>query len=159
MTREAFDFLEEPRADILRGLLRWLATHSLKVSLVVRKYLGLNPDGEALLARLRPHIVAQMESSSWPGTTLFEDVATVLELGAVDDVVEEVLRAAIGLCEWKQPALPEDLAFIRSDGAAILTSIARERDAYLSITTTEYAALAQSVPDVVRLLRRRADAR
>jgi len=151
--RGIVDMSDEPRGETLHGLLRWLAAHSSRVSIVLRKGVGLAPGGDALLARLQPHLVAQTESSSWPGTTLLDGVATVFHFGPIEAVLETLLGAAGGLYDWQQPRLPEDLAFLRSDGTAILTSISHERDGYLEITPDEYANLIASVPDLVRLLR------
>ena len=120
--------------------------------MVVRDDLGLSEAGQALLARLEFQLLERKRGSSWPGTTLIGHEATILRFALGEGVLDELAAAAGGLFRWQQPTLPEDLAFIRSDGTAILSSICHEHDAYLELSDDEYHSLIGALPDVAGLL-------
>jgi hypothetical protein len=149
-----FDLVREPNGEVLRRLFHALAQHSSYVIMVLQDDLGLSETGLALLNRLQQHLVERERSSCWPGTLLMDKEATILRFTSSETVVQELIGSADGLYGWQQPALPEDLAFVRDDLTAILASICHEHDAYLEISDEEYESLAASVPvfvDIVRL--------
>ncbi len=147
MSRRILDFVEEPRGEAYHQLLDALRPYSSTVMMVVRDDLWLSGSGRALLVRLQPSLVEEKRSSSWPGTALLlDEEATVLQFAMNIAVLDELKSASAGLYDWQQPSLPEDLALIRQDGTAILSSISYERDAYLEIADEEYEALAGSIP-------------
>lgn len=134
-----YDVLVEPRGDVL------VEAYTSSVSMVVRDGLGLNAAGKHLLNRLHPHLAEQRRSRSWPGTSLLRGEATVLRYQLTAEVLEALLHASPGLYGWKQPDLPEDLAFLRGDGSVLLASISHEGDAILSVSDQEYDGLASRV--------------
>lgn len=153
MTRRLFDVIEEPRSEVLRRLLCALVRYSSSAMVVVRDDLGLDDSGRTLLSQLQPHVLERRRSSSWPGTTLLGEEATVLRFGLSESVLDELIAASDGLYGWQQPALPEDLALLRDDGTAILGSTAHEHDAYLEISDEEYESLASAVPEIAQIVR------
>lgn len=153
--RLVFDVLQEPRGEVLHVLFRALAPRSSSILMVLRDDLGLSQTGQGLLSRLQPHLLERTQGSEWPGTKLLDDEATILRFASSDGVLNELMIASEGLYGWCQPDLPEDLAFIREDGTAILTSICHEHDAYLAISDDEYQSLVVSVPNLVDILHRR----
>jgi hypothetical protein len=76
--RRVFDVIQEPSGELLRRLISALAQHSSSVMMVLRDDLGLSETGQALLSRLQPHLLKRERRSSWPGTTLVGEEATVL---------------------------------------------------------------------------------
>jgi hypothetical protein len=148
-----FDFIEEPRGDLLHCLINAAARLSDSVMIVLRDDLGLNEKGRALLSRLEPSLLERQRRASWPGTTLVDGEATTLRFALNAEVVGEILAASNGLFEWQQPALPEDLSLLRSDGTAVLASIAHERDAYLEVSDAEYRSLVEEVPELAGVVR------
>jgi len=153
VTRRLFDVIEEPRSEVLRRLLCALVRYSSSAMVVVRDDLGLDDSGRTLLSQLQPHVLERRRSSSWPGTTLLGEEATVLRFGLSESVLDELIAASDGLYGWQQPALPEDLALLRDDGTAILGSTAHEHDAYLEISDEEYESLASAVPEIAQIVR------
>ncbi len=151
--RRVFDVISEPRGDLLRRLIRAVAERSSSVMVVLRDDLGVSETASSLLARLEPHVIERRRSSSWPGTTLLDEDATTIRFRPVAPVLDQILSAADGLYEWQQPSLPEDLAFLRDDGTAILASISHERDAFLELDDEEYQALTRDIPELGELTR------
>jgi hypothetical protein len=145
--------VEEPRGEVLRRLIRALGQYSSSVMMVLRDDFDLDESGRALLARLQPHLVERNRRSSWPGTTLLREEATVFRFALNEAVLNILSDASDGLYDWQQPTLPEDLALVRDDGTAILGSICHEQDAYLEVTDEEYGSLTGSVPEIARIVR------
>lgn len=158
MKRRVFDIVEEPRGNILQRLMHALGQQASGVLLVLRDGLDLAESGQALLEALSPHLLERKRGSSWPGTTLLTEEATLLRFELGESVLHALIGASEGLYGWQQPRLPEDLAFLRADGTAMLASIAHERDAYLEITDEELDGLTQMVPELATMTRlQRAD--
>lgn len=151
--RRVFDVVHEPRDEVLRQLIHAIAQHSSIVVMVVRDDLGLSETGRSLLARLRPYLEEENRGSSWPGTALLNEEATISRFSLSGEVVDELIAAANGLYAWQQPMLPEDLAFLRDDATPILASICHEQDAYLDVSEEEYQSLTASVPGLREILR------
>ncbi len=151
--RWVLDVIEEPSGELLRRLISALAQHSSSVMMVLRDELGLSETGQALLTRLHPHLLKRERRSSWPGTTLLGEEATVLRFALGTKVLEELLAASNSLFGWQQPELPEDLALLRADETVVLGSISHEHDAYLDINDEEYQSLVATVPEMRQIMR------
>lgn len=150
--RRVFDVVREPRGEVMRRLLHGLARLSSSVLMVVRDDLGLDPPGQMLLARLRPHLLSEERGRVWPGTVLLGGDATILRFALSEAVLAELAAVSDGLYGWRQPELPEDLAFLRADGTAILASVCHERDAYIDLSDDEYQSLTTSIPGILRVV-------
>lgn len=152
MSRCVYTFSTEPRGELLSQLFNFLGGRTTTILMVLRNDLDLDPGGQQLLAMLEPFLLERKRSSSWPGTTLLNDQATVLRFGINDSVLEALRNASDGLFGWQQPKLPEDLAFVRDDGTEMLGSICHEHDAYLDLSREEYQELLLSVGEVGGIL-------
>ena len=146
--RATLTFVKEPRGPLYQALL----DHALGIStsglLVVRDDLGLEPSAERCLAALGPFIVATEARSSWPGTILQGHTAKVISF-RFDAGSAQVLKTfSTALYDWVQPALPEDLCLLRSNGEPWLTTIAHEKDAFLALSGAERSALLTAVADL-----------
>jgi hypothetical protein len=62
--------------------------------------------------------------------------------------IDTILAATSDLFSWQEPDLPEDLFFLRDDSSPILTVIAHEGDAYLSVETHELESIKHEPPQV-----------
>jgi hypothetical protein len=153
MTRRVYDFIEEPRGEALGKLLRALSRHASSATVVVRDDPELSDVGRAVLSRLALHLVERNRASSWPGTTLLDEEATVFCFALSAEVLDELSCAAEGLYGWQQPTLPEDVALLRADGTAILGSVAHEHDAFLELSDEELESLVANVPGLVEMIR------
>jgi hypothetical protein len=153
MSIRLFDVIEEPRGRVLRDLLGALSHHATSATLVLRDDLELSELGRSFLARTALNLVERKRTSSWPGTTLLDEEASVLCFSLRDDVLDEFCRASEGLYGWQQPALPEDLALLRADGTVILGSVAHEHDAFLELSDEEFKMVAAAVPGLLQIVR------
>jgi len=140
-----YDILEEPTGDVFRRLLEYGAKCCSHILLVSRPTLSFGANAHQTLTALEPHLEWMKELSSWPGTVLFGQTASVRCYRLNPDVVRTVGGAAIGLYDWRQPNLPEDLSLVRADGRPWLVSIAHERDAYLDISPDELTSVMSEV--------------
>ena len=126
--------------------------------LVVQTRMSIAESGIRLLEALSPKLSRQYKANEWPGTGLLGEEATIHEY-VLDGGTVAILRGATrDLFGWRQPDLPEDLALLRSDRTAWLTSISHERDAYLSLSREEVEALLALCPDTAALFQEEATA-
>jgi hypothetical protein len=150
--RKTFSFVEEPKGETYRALVDYAATRCDKVLLVVRGSLPLDPSAEAALNRLSAYLHMSSDRSEWPGTTLISGTARVLQYRLSEGCAAALKECAVGLYSWRQPLLPEDLCFLRSDGSPFLVSIAHERDGYLELSEAEMQRLLADIPRLGPLL-------
>jgi hypothetical protein len=145
-SRISYGLRREPRGGEYRTLvaaLGWMATHAL---VVVRDETWLGAGGEKLVDDLAAAGATPERADRWPGTALVGANATVLR-AALDARVRHLLTEAVeGLYDWQQPDRPEDLAFLRRDGTALLGSVAHEADAFLVLDDDELARLSLTLP-------------
>ncbi len=146
--QQVFDLAKEPRGETLHRLIRGVGRLASSVMMVIRDDIGIDEGGRRLLSRLGPHMLERRRGSSWPGTTLLSDTATIYRFTAVDEVLDEVIGASDTLYGWQQPALPVDLSFLRYDGTELLATVSHERDAYLKLEVHEHEALASVLPEL-----------
>jgi hypothetical protein len=81
------------------------------------------------MADLTPYLVGSDETQEWPGTRLVGGGTSVRYTYRLCPELEVLTSAASDLFEWVNPALPEDLHFLREDGSTALGNIAQEDDA------------------------------
>jgi hypothetical protein len=153
MTVISLDIIREPRDEVLCRLIRAVARHASSVLLIERDECGLGESGRSLLVRLKPYLAEEKRTASWPGTKLLGREATMYRYAVNDEVVGELTAAASGLFAWRQPMLPEDIAFLRQDGSVVLASICHEHDAFLEITDEEHRSLSSAVPEIDQFAR------
>ncbi|HLC87869.1 MAG TPA: hypothetical protein VJG66_02330 [Patescibacteria group bacterium] len=104
---------------------------------VIRNSVSTNDTVNDLLSELAPNLISKKEESSWPGTELIEEVATVYKFKLNNETVAMLTNASESLFSWIQPALPEDLCLIRANGDPLLVTISHEHDAFLNILTED----------------------
>ncbi len=150
--RRCFAFREEPSGKAYDELLDLGLAVARHGSLVRRRGVRSSPEAEALWAKLRPFAVSETEESEWPGTRLLGDTATVLRFSITTESAALLRGTANSLYAWCQPGLPEDLAFLRADGSAVLGTIAHEEDAFLCLLRTELELVERALPDLKNIL-------
>ena len=147
--------LAEPRGADHVALLRFAASRSTTLQLILRSSLRRAASCDAVLGALEPHLVARGRTRRWPGTRLVGRgrSADYLRYAPTPAVLEIVAAAAPGLYAWTQAALPEDPCFLRADGTPVLATIAHEQDAFLRLEAAELADLRAALgPSAERLL-------
>lgn len=157
MTRIQLTIDLEPTGETYATFLGLASRWSSTALLVVRGRLGLSESAAALIAQLEPFLLERSDASSWPGTTLLEDTATVSTYRLDPTVVDALAAATNGLFGWQQPELPEDLCLLRPGGEPWLVTIAHEGDAYVVVDPTELEVLRRDLPDLAAVLREEVD--
>ena len=154
-TASVFDIVAEPRGHLYRALIKWCASRCAAALVVVRDCAALSERAQDVLCQLDPALATIEIAQQWPGTTLLSsrDRAAVYRYELTAPIVEVLAAAVDGLYEWKAPDRPDDLCLLRNGGAAMLTTIAHERDAYLNLTPDEATALPQALASL-RVTRR-----
>ncbi|HEV3193735.1 MAG TPA: hypothetical protein VGY54_24690 [Polyangiaceae bacterium] len=154
-------FIAEPRGEVYRGLISFLATTAHRALLVERVLHtqdgtvlgGFSPEGEHLRVRLDPWCVVEEQRSEWPGTRLLRSTALVREYAPSAEVISALQTSVEGLYEW-QGGLPEDLAFLREDGEAMMLAISHESDGCVVLYREEWDRLLQECSGIARCLER-----
>jgi hypothetical protein len=149
------DLVNEPSGETYTRLLDWCGAQSNRIVLVRRSKTTLTPWGESLLQTLESHRVSSVESTTWPGTTLLGDTATVLTYENTSPVLDALKSGCDRLYGWVHPERPEDPIFLRADGTPLLVTIAHEQDGYLELTPEEYDVLRHALPELRTAVRGR----
>jgi len=147
-----YNFLQEPRDHEYRTLVEFTARISNFVVLVVRDEVQLSARGKELLDELNKNAAQVRRGDAWPGTQLHGRVATIFEFRLVPQVVHALAHEVRGLYEWCQPAMPEDLGFLREDRSELLGSISHEADAFANYSQAEYDELCARAPRIRQFL-------
>jgi hypothetical protein len=140
-----FDINEEPVGVTYRELLRCGARFCNAFLLVVRDQRELSKDARKVLDDLLSFSLSVERKDRWPGTELLNGNATVYTFMLNDKSIGGLSQSANGLFDWVAPSKPEDLCLLRPNGLAWLTTIAHERDAYLSLSDGEELTAASKV--------------
>lgn len=136
-----YSFIDEPELNVYFELLDFAMSQCSEILLVVHPNTPLADSASNLLHQLQPFFLHTAVSSEWPGTRLLDDVAHIYRYSFRREVLSILKSHSSSLYQWVQPDLPEDLCLLRPDGQPWLVTIAHERDAYLVLDQTEYAAL------------------
>jgi hypothetical protein len=144
-----FNPSREIRDDLYRHVIEVALARGLSYALLVVRDEGRLADSAiAVLSGLEPYLTESRQASSWPGTHLAYHTATVNRYELNRSVADQVVAAAAGLFDWVEPALPEDLCILRSDGSPWLTTVAHERDGYFTLTDREREQLLHDLPQL-----------
>ena len=139
------DFTIEPREQTYRELVVAMTGMARRVLFVVR---GPSDWGTAVFEELAPWCVSITRRAEWPGTQLLDGgTREVREYSTSVDVAVVLNRAVVGLYDWLH-GLPEDLAFLRADGAAMMSSVAHEREGGLMLSAPEREQLLLRCPGI-----------
>lgn len=102
----------------------------------------LSEVGQQVLEKLSGHSIYQRCSSKWPGTQhLGENPPFVHKYELSKSTASILERTAETPWDWCLPELPEDLAFLRSDGRPWFISICHEGFSYFKLTHDEGSKL------------------
>ncbi len=126
---ETIDILGKMTRTQYKALVRFALSKSSSLSVVVRDYDRLNGHGKEFLRKLKPHLIREVQTNSWPGTILGDTTATVLFYRSTENMYELLITPKT-LYHWQHPDYPEDLVFYMSDGRNWFCSIAHEHDAF-----------------------------
>lgn len=138
-------------------LLSGLAEISVRFGFVVRSpKIVLSDDGLQVMARLAPFCCESEATQRWPGTQLVGRRIAMRYCYLLDaDALAVLSESASSLFDWVNPALPEDLHFLREDGSPVLSTVAQEEEAWLELDDEEYAKISLYLPKGLNLQRNR----
>ena len=97
-------------------------------SLVIIDSVILNDSGQKILDELQPYLIESIETSSWPGTILYNGKVRLFKY-KVNNNSLGILSTIDNLFDWLQPNYPEDLTFYKED-KPIFISISHEKDCW-----------------------------
>lgn len=95
-------------------------------SLVWRDEFDFDDHCKAIEADLSDHLVSEERTDEWPGTKIYDALATVRHYEVNPDSIR-ILGRAKSFRDWMAPKYPEDLAFYKAD-KVVYASIAHEND-------------------------------
>ncbi len=101
-------------------------------SLVWRDEFTFDEHCQKIEALLKPYLASEEKTDEWPGTKIFNALATVRHYKVSRQSIE-VLKCAKNYKDWLSPSYPEDLAFYKN-GKVAYTSIAHESEGWLNET-------------------------
>ena len=136
----------EPQGETYAQLLSWLAARFDQAQVIRRLDLPLDRSATEVVNQIEPDVIDKKLCSEWPGTMLNGHEAEVVRFHLNGKSLRVLLQSAHGLFDWQQPELPEDLAVLRSDGEAILLTIAHEGLWVLTLTDRELSLLQVEAP-------------
>lgn len=140
---------QEPQGDVYRRLISVAKRECSSFLLVVHPDPPLSYRGQELMQRLGPPHRAIEDATEWPGTKyLGKHPPTVYEWLLSDDTTAVLLEATDRLYGWLQPSLPEDLAMLREDGEAWLTTTSHENEALLVLSEDAAQSLIAEIGDL-----------
>lgn len=148
-----YEFHVEPAGDGYRDLLAGLAAIATRSYLIVRHSIPPCVAIAEVLSTLSPHLIRSEIVGSWPGTQLLGPKATMHTYRVGPAYTSALLSVSDRLYAWQQPALPEDLGFLRDDGTWILSTIAHESDGRLEVSESEWRRLVSLVPGIESAVR------
>ena len=140
--------IQEPRGEVYERLITLARGNCDQFILVTRHSIGLEAPGVETLQRLNPELIARDERSEWPGTQIFDDMATVFLFRLNQRTTDVLQDVASSLFAWQQPRFPEDLCLLRADGEPWLVTISHERDAYFVLSSAEHLELSGAIPEL-----------
>jgi hypothetical protein len=147
MTLTDWQIAAEPREQDYETLIRLVSERSERFGFFLT---GMELDTGALelLERLAPFLVATNLTTETPESRL---LAPVTENWYVTNprAIDLVAAATDRLYDWQEPHLPNDLVFLRRGShRPLLTILADEREAFLSLSATELKELAAACPSL-----------
>jgi hypothetical protein len=142
---DMWTIVEEPIGEIYTNLLT-LAPSRCSTFTFTRRY-GLNFGQSAKLVTksLADHLIGEVESKSWPGTTIEKGLGVVRKYRITPASIK-VLAEAPGLYSWMHPKRPEDLSFYLPDNNIWLWSTAHEDESFIEDSTLSIEKIHKVVP-------------
>lgn len=135
----------EPAGAAYAALIRFAEAEASTFSLAWRHQIKFDPGAHAIAKALRPSLIRQQVTDTWPGTELLGHTA-IVRFYKVSPGARRVLEAVDRLYMWRAPGRPEDLAFYRPDGRWWLASIAHEQQAFIDADAIDGSRLLAAVP-------------
>lgn len=148
MEAKNFSLVGNINGETYRELLNFSTEYCDTFVLVTQESLGLNKNAVEAIKALSPFLESSEDKMSWPGTELLLGTAKVNRYKLINESITIILSLSDSLYAWLQPNLPEDLALIRSDNIPLLSSVAHESEAIMTISKVEMDTIRKRIPDL-----------
>lgn len=143
--RLRFHFESDNEGD-WRALLSWLCVRCSQLVVTTRHQ---PPDALTKLSAVAADPIDQATVSEWPGTRLlFGGTALRSTFVIAPSMGDRLFALASSPWLWIEPALPEDLTFLTSDGATTAHSVTHERLFYVEAAHAEATDLLGRIPSL-----------
>jgi hypothetical protein len=157
MSITVYTLTSEPSGAIYHDLIAHGAQICARAQLVMRRTIGAAAEATSVLRELSEFLLEERAVSAWPGTRLLFSHTAQLFTYRLSSQCADILTSSVNaLFEWVQPNRPEDLSLLFPDGTPWLTTIAHERDAYLSMTEEQAADFFRAYPRFLAIVTRSA---
>src|SRR5438445_13595127 len=93
MATDTYDIVEEPKGNTYHEILNYAPNYSSEFLLVLRHSLPAEESAQDIITALNPFLVAKSEQQEWPGTRLFEEMASVYKFKVCSSALE-ILKLA-----------------------------------------------------------------
>jgi hypothetical protein len=108
-------------------LINYLNNGCKFVLFVIRPELEFHIRSSSFIREMKPYLHKEYDSSSWPGTELFNQSAHLLIYSYRKETFDVLVKFSDSFASWRQPHLPEDLCFLGEKFEVLLASSASER--------------------------------
>jgi hypothetical protein len=146
MTRSKYWIWQEPAGRDYIQLIEFCAKRCSKCTFVLRGSLQFGKNCHQFLASQKEHLLEVADQTEWPGTRLIGHTAPVYWYRVTPELIAALEGKVRRLYEWAFPDLPEDLAFYRPDGSALLGTCSHEGFAFVNLGEQEIDEFKQEVP-------------
>lgn len=146
--RRTYDLVLHPSGAVYESILDTAAHFSALIGLIVQSgRTKLQPTAHTVFHALEPFLVRDEEVASWPGSQLYGGYTSRRLLYTLHpEALNVLLTTTTDLFAWVNPALPEDLHFLRADLSTVLGSTAQHDDAWLELDELERVEWARIAP-------------
>jgi hypothetical protein len=145
-TKVSYALKRELKGGLYREVLEYSLLHCASAVVVVRSHISLSENAKSFLRRVEPFLLGDEAESPWLGAQLFDAQSHFKRFVLSPESLQIVFDFSKKLYEWEQPVLPEDFSLFRANGQDWLVTMSHTRQAYLSLTREERAAIVVAIP-------------
>ena len=138
--------VREPTGLDYTQLIEFCAKRCAKFTFVLQRPKQLREGCHQFLDTLKKDLIEVIDQTEWPGTKLTHSAAPVHWFRLTPESIAVLKAKVSSIYEWLVPNLPEDLAFYRPDGSALLGTSSHERFTFINLAEGEPEEFKQEVP-------------
>jgi len=148
MTCDTYWIYRDPVGKDYTRLIEFCARRSSKCTFALQQPQQFGRSCHQFLDSLKEHLVEVANQMEWPGTRLMLSPAAVYWYRVTPELIAALKTKVRSFYEWAVPDLPEDLAFYRPDGRALLGTSSHERFAFINLAEKEIDEFKHELPDL-----------
>ncbi|MCL2490770.1 MAG: hypothetical protein FWF36_08655 [Propionibacteriaceae bacterium] len=146
--RTTYELMDDMAPGLYADLMRGVASLSTYVGFVqIFDLEGYQDQAKAFLSEMAPFLVRSEHTKSWPGTQMVTMLDPVRHLfRAEPEAIEVILAHSDGFGVWENPAMLDDIHFLRADESVMLGHTSSEHGVWVDVDPQELARLSDSLP-------------